>query len=122
MGIASGYILMKKLIFEGEFKASLLAEELFDAFPEWVYKREMNSEMRNWTDVIIRHGPGEFIISGPSNLLDEKAIGGVVKKHDPSKLSKGEKQEKEKKAKKDSIKLKLKDIGFTDDEIDLLLE
>jgi hypothetical protein len=113
---------MKELTFEGEFNGTLLAEELFDAFPEWTYEREFNFGIANTTDVIIRHSPGAFIVKGPPEILDEKKISGIVDKHDPGKLSKAEMKEMEKEAKKDSIKLKLNDIGLTTNEIDLLLE
>lgn len=102
---------MKTLPIPKDANLSLLCEELFKAFPEWVQPGPRG----NVTDVTITKE--EIIFPDATN---EKEVEKIIRRHDPKKDSTNQAKAKARAEKLQSAKDKLKSLGLTDEEIEAL--
>lgn len=112
--------------FAGQFNLNLLAEELYGAFPEWVNVDNValgkvvnvpfiENELSSTPSPAV---PGVRITC--PDITPLKDIEKIIKAHDPLGKSKNQKDKEKHDADKLSAKTKLKDLGLSDDEIDVL--
>ena len=105
---------MKSVIFDKPVNLNLLAEELFERFPEWRHPRPNG---RMLTDVSV--GKTEVIFP---DSTDEADVLEVIAAHDARGDSKNDKKKKDKeKHRKNAIK-KLKELGLSNEEIDSIIQ
>lgn len=105
---------MKTILFTKDVNLNLLAEELFDRFPEWQTPHPVKPNVLV-TEVSISQG--EIIFP---DFTEEADVLEVIELHDPRKDSKNQKKAKDKKKHKDNAQKKLRDLGLTNEEIDAL--
>jgi len=97
----------------GTFNLNLLGEELVAAFPEWIRDGETKAK-------IVSDGKG-VRISYDETITNESRLDQVVSKHDALGKSKNEKDKvKHDKDRADGIH-KLKGLGLSNDEIEVLI-
>ncbi len=107
----------RRVTYVGIYNLSLLSEELYAAFPDWVvsdpiYGQRGLGKVQTTTDGVRITFPR----ATPKALVDV-----IVAAHDYTKLSKNEKNKKEKKKLRKDGKKKLRDLGLTQAEIGALI-
>lgn len=106
--------MMKFLEFDGTFNNSLLFEELFAAHPHWVTGEDEDRQ----TQVTFSYRPRWVGLWAPEK--DAPEIDRIVAIHDYTKKSQSELLNEKYTADSESARVKLRDLGFTDDEIDVI--
>lgn len=106
---------MKKIALPPVVNLPLLTEELFASFPEWKYPDPLG---RGWdvTSVVVLT---EAVIF--PDVTAEVDVQAVIDRHDSTRDSRNQTKDKDDKKNLASAKKKLKDLGLTQAEIDVML-
>jgi hypothetical protein len=101
---------------KGNFNPALLSEELVAAIPDLIETRPEGQFAR----FTLNHMPGEIFLSIPDEL--EREVNDVIARHNPQGLSRHQARKAQAPGRKAAIDAKLKQIGFTAEELVFLLE
>ena len=107
--------MLSQKIYAGPFNLNLLCEELFDAFPEWV-----NPITKRTLTKILSHPSGVRITYDPA-VTDVDLLDSLIAAHNPNGPSRNERQRRDRALLVASVRPKFLALGFTPQEIALII-
>lgn len=113
----------KKLTYSGQFKATLLMDELFAAFPSWIFADPLPGFPDNRKSLLhLESKPDgtEVYLTVPEDA-DESKIASVITAHDHTKKDANEIAQEKRCANRVTAFAKLKALGLTDEELEAIL-